>query len=114
MIDTKFYKLKSKDKRMFFNNVLSKYHDQRKDIVCLNPGQPETDEDKYLKRYHVMATTVCINNYPEPKTKNNIVTTITTWGETREDLEEKVKAAKTLLEKLGGEELIERDILSGK
>jgi hypothetical protein len=112
MIDTKFYELKSRNKRRFFSNALSKYHDQREDIVCFNPAEPQTDSDKHNKEYHIRATTVFINDYNE--SENPIVATITTWGETREDLEEKVKAAKTLLEKLGEEELIERDILSGK
>ena len=112
MIDTKFYTLKSGKKKEFFNNVLTNYRDQREDIVCFNPAEPETDEDKYLKEYHVRATTVFINDYDQSKTRNAV--TITAWGETRKDLEEKVRAAKSLLEKLGEEELIERDILSGK
>ena len=107
MIDTKFYTLKSGKKKEFFNNVLSNYHDQREDIVCFDPK----DDNYYL--YHVFGTTVFINDSPKPKTRD-IVTTITAWGETEEDLEEKVRAAKILLEKLGEEELIERDILSGK
>ena len=111
MIDTKFYELKSRNKRRFFGNVLTNYHDQREDIVCFNPAEPQTDRDKHFKEYHVRATTVFIND-DESETRN--VVTITAWGETRKDLEEKVRAAKSLLEKLGEEELIERDILSRK
>ena len=107
MIDTKFYMLKSGKKKEFFNNVLTNYHDQREDIVLFD----RADDNYYL--YHVFETTVFINDSPKLKTRD-IVTTITVWGETEKDLEEKVKDAKTLLEKLGEEELIEKDIRSGK
>jgi len=108
MIDTKFYTLKSGNKRRFFINVLSNYYEQMEDIVCFNPAEPRTEEDKHLKEYHLRETTVFVNDESE---KNQNIATITAWGETREDLEKKVMTAKTLLEKLGGEELIEKDIL---
>jgi hypothetical protein len=111
MIDTEFYILKSGKKKEFFNNVLSGYHNQRENIVCFNPGQPETEEDKYIKQYQILNTTVFINYYDGSE---NPAAAITAWGETKEDLKEKVRTAKTLLEKLGGEKLIEKDILSGK
>ena len=115
MIDTKFYTLKSGNKKEFFNNVIKNYHNQRGDICSFSDP---TDANYYL--YHVFETTVFINNDPIPKTRDivtatrNTVATITVWGKTEKDLEEKVRATKTLLEKLGGEELIERDIRSGE
>lgn len=117
MIETKLYRLKSGNKKEFFTNVLKNHNYHREKIVCFNMGEPKTNIDMHNKEYHVLDTTVFVNNYnslKDPLLATTTVATITAGGNTKKDCREKIRIAKTLLEKLGGEKLLKKDIYLGK